>query len=44
MGHRPPEEQLFMCFYFTMTAIHMTHMLIGIGVMLTLIWMARRGI
>jgi cytochrome c oxidase subunit III len=40
---RPPEERLFMCFYFIMTGIHATHMLIGIGVMLTLIYLAKRG-
>ena len=32
-----------MLFYFVMTAIHATHMIIGIGIMLVLIWMARRG-
>jgi cytochrome c oxidase subunit III len=40
---RQPQEELFMTFYFTMTAIHATHMLIGIGIMLVLIWMTRRG-
>jgi cytochrome c oxidase subunit 3 len=42
-GSRPPQEELFMSFYFTMTAIHALHMIIGIGVMLVLIWMTRRG-
>jgi cytochrome c oxidase subunit 3 len=42
-GARPPQEELFMSFYFTMTAIHALHMVIGIGVMLVLIWMTRRG-
>ena len=39
---RPENEQLFMLFYFVMTAIHATHMIIGICVMLVLIVMARR--
>jgi len=39
--HRKPQEELFMCFYFIMTAIHATHMLIGIGLMTWLILMAR---
>lgn len=44
-GERPQraeQEQLFMIFYFVMTGIHATHMVIGIGLMLWLIWMARR--
>jgi cytochrome c oxidase subunit 3 len=40
---RPPQEELFMTFYFIMTAIHATHMIVGICVMLVLIWMTRRG-
>jgi cytochrome c oxidase subunit 3 len=40
-SNRTFHEQLFMTFYFIMTAIHATHMLIGIGLMLWLIWMAR---
>jgi cytochrome c oxidase subunit 3 len=39
---RNPNEKLFMLFYFVMTAIHATHMIIGIAVMLVLIWMAKR--
>jgi cytochrome c oxidase subunit 3 len=39
---RSNHEQLFMCFYFIMTGIHATHMLIGLGLMSWLIWMARR--
>jgi cytochrome c oxidase subunit III len=39
---RQPNEELFMLFYFIMTAIHATHMLIGISVMCVLIAMARR--
>jgi cytochrome c oxidase subunit III len=41
-GERPPQEELFMTFYFIMTAIHATHMIVGICVMLELIWMTRR--
>ncbi|HEY2585377.1 MAG TPA: cytochrome c oxidase subunit 3 family protein [Tepidisphaeraceae bacterium] len=39
---RKPQEELFMLFYFIMTCIHATHMIIGICVMLVLIAMARR--
>ena len=42
-NRRPEHEQLFMCFYFIMTAIHATHMLIGIGLMAWLILLARRN-
>lgn len=41
---RQPQEQLFMLFYFIMTAIHATHMIIGICVMLVLIAMAKRKV
>lgn len=40
---RPQSEELFFLFYFIMTAIHATHMIIGIGIMLVLIFMAKRG-
>lgn len=40
---RTEREKLFFLFYFIMTAIHATHMIIGIAVMLVLIWMAKRG-
>ena len=39
---RSDNEELFFLFYFIMTAIHATHMIIGIGIMLVLIWMAKR--
>jgi cytochrome c oxidase subunit 3 len=39
---RPHAEELFLLFYFIMTAIHATHMIIGIAIMLVLIAMARR--
>jgi len=41
---RQPQEQLFMLFYFIMTAIHATHMIIGIGIMLVLIAMTKRNV
>ena len=44
MEQRPHSEQLFFLFYFIMTGIHATHMIVGIGVMLVLIAMAKRGV
>jgi cytochrome c oxidase subunit 3 len=41
---RQQDEQLFMLFYFIMTAIHATHMIIGICIMLVLVAMAKRGV
>ena len=41
--HRSEHEQLFMMFYFVMTAIHATHMIIGLALMTWLVLMARRG-
>jgi cytochrome c oxidase subunit III len=40
-ARRTGHEELFMCFYFILTAIHATHMLIGIGIMIVLVLMAR---
>lgn len=40
---RPEEERLFMLFYFIMTGFHAVHVMVGIGVMLFLIVLARRG-
>jgi cytochrome c oxidase subunit 3 len=39
---RSRQEEMFMVFYFVMTGIHATHMLIGLGLMTWLVWMARR--
>jgi cytochrome c oxidase subunit 3 len=39
----PQHVRLFMSFYFIMTAIHATHMLVGLGLFGWLIWQARRG-
>jgi cytochrome c oxidase subunit 3 len=35
--------QLFLCFYFFMTALHALHMIIGLGIMTTLVVMSSRG-
>ena len=40
---RPNAEELFFVFYFCMTGLHAIHMIIGVGVMSWLIWMARRN-
>ena len=39
----PPNVELFYWLYFAMTGVHALHMIIGIGVIAVLIWMARRG-
>jgi cytochrome c oxidase subunit III len=42
-GPHPGQVELFICFYFILTAIHAVHMVIGIG-LLTVIWfMVKRG-
>jgi cytochrome c oxidase subunit 3 len=35
--------QMFFCFYFFMTGLHALHMVIGLGIMTVLVWMAARG-
>jgi cytochrome c oxidase subunit 3 len=35
--------QIFFSFYFAMTGMHAVHMLIGIGLLTTLVFQARRG-
>jgi len=35
--------QLYFCFYFTMTAIHATHMVVGLGIFAVLIYRAKLG-
>ncbi|MGH9330452.1 MAG: cytochrome c oxidase subunit 3 family protein [Vicinamibacterales bacterium] len=35
--------EMFYSLYFAMTGLHALHMVIGIGIMLWLLWMARRG-
>ena len=39
----PGKIQLFMIFYFTMTGLHALHILIGIGLLSTIAFFARRG-
>jgi cytochrome c oxidase subunit III len=41
--HRPQPLQLFMLFYFIMTAIHALHMIIGVSIMLVLLRNSRKG-
>jgi len=35
--------QMFISFYFIMTAIHATHMVVGVGLLSVMIWMTSRG-
>lgn len=42
-GAYPGQVQMFMSFYFIMTAIHATHMVVGVGILLVMIWMTSRG-
>jgi cytochrome c oxidase subunit III len=41
-GSLAPQVQMFMCFYFFMTGLHALHMVIGIGILTTLVIMAGR--
>ena len=41
-GADAPQVELFFSLYFCMTGLHATHMVIGIGILAVLIWMARR--
>jgi cytochrome c oxidase subunit 3 len=36
----PAQQQLFFSLYFIMTGIHAAHMVVGIGIMLIILWMA----
>jgi cytochrome c oxidase subunit III len=42
-GVSPQHVQLFFSFYFAMTGLHALHMIVGIGVLAVLIYMAWRG-
>jgi cytochrome c oxidase subunit 3 len=42
-GRDPVHAQLFFSLYFVMTGLHALHMIIGLGVMAVLFWMAYRG-
>ena len=35
--------QIYFSLYFTMTGLHALHMIIGIGIMLVITWMAHKG-
>jgi cytochrome c oxidase subunit 3 len=41
--HRPKQEQLFMIFYFIITAFHALHMIVGVSVLSVLTVLTRRG-
>lgn len=40
----PGEEQIFFLLYFIMTGLHATHMFVGIGLLITLVIRAARGV
>ena len=42
-GSDPNYVELFMIFYFVLTGMHAVHMLIGLGVLVTLVILAKRG-
>lgn len=42
-GANANQAQLFFIFYFIMTLVHALHMIIGIGVLAVMAWLARRG-
>ena len=39
----PAAQQIFFSLYFIMTGIHAAHMVVGIGIMLVILWMAWKG-
>ena len=42
-GRDPVHAQLFYSLYFVMTGLHALHMVVGLGIMMVLLWMAYRG-
>jgi len=42
-GRDPVRAQLFFSLYFVMTGLHALHMVVGLGIMAVLLWMAYRG-
>lgn len=42
-GEHARNVQLFFSFYFAMTGMHALHMVIGIGILFVLVWMAAKG-
>lgn len=41
-GANGRHAQIFFSFYFVMTGMHALHMVVGIGIMLTMIWLTKR--
>ncbi len=39
----PKQVELFYSFYFIMTGLHAIHMIVGLGILTTLVWMAQKG-
>ena len=42
-GADPQHAQIYFSFYFAMTGFHALHMIIGIGIMATILWMSYQG-
>src|SRR3954462_13521894 len=42
-GPLAPQVEIFLSLYFALTGLHALHMLIGFGIMMTILWMAIRG-
>ena len=42
-GSLGPQVQMFMCFYFFMTGLHALHMIVGLGILTTLVIMTARN-
>lgn len=42
-GPHAQNAEIFFSLYFAMTGLHALHMVIGVGILAVLIWMARRG-
>lgn len=42
-GPDAAHQRLFFSIYFALTGLHATHMIIGIGIMLVMLWMALKG-
>ena len=41
--HLEKPAQIFFSFYFALTGIHALHMVVGVGIMLYIVWLARRN-
>ncbi len=42
-GQAPERAQLFFSLYFAMTGLHAVHMIVGVGILSVILYMARRG-